>query len=79
MAQSFTIGAGLFALMQAVEDGDAEAIEDAGLVLSFGVETLLRMNELFHNVDKDERYTKVGLSISYDEGTDRTVFFDGGE
>lgn len=77
MAQAFTIGASLFDAMKAVEDGDADAIEDAGLIMLFGAETFLRMNGNFHNVNRDERYTTVGLALSYDDGEDRTVFFDG--
>ena len=76
--QGYEILGATVGYLEAVEGGDADAIETALYTVGVAYETALRMNERFHNVS-DELYPKLGRSLKYDEGVDVTMFFEDGE
>lgn len=75
MRQGFAIMYAYINYMEAVERGDADEIEEALYAINLCTETGMRMNEKFHNVNA-ETYIKYGRTASYDDGVDKTVFFE---
>lgn len=61
--------------LRAVEAGDANEIQLAIYAAGFAIETAQRLNERFHNVDRDQLYVDFGRAQKYDEGEDITAFF----
>ena len=75
MRQGFAIMYAYINYMEAVENGNPNEIEEALYAIILCTETGLRMNEKFHNVN-EESYIKYGRAVSYDDGVDKTVFFE---
>ena len=73
--QGFEIMTAAIESMEAVECGDADALQAALYGIGATYETALRMNERFHNVSP-ETYPRYGRAIKYDEGVDATMFFE---